>query len=82
MAHLGKMVPHLIRVPGLNMNYYAYGVSAGDCPSCVCVGLVVQSCSTLCYLMDCSLPGSSVHGDSSKKNTGGTNSVCDEAQQF
>ena len=74
MAHLGKMVPHLIRVP--------YGVSAGDCPSCVCVGLVVQSCSTLCYLMDCSLPGSSVHGDSSKKNTGGTNAVCDEAQQF
>ena len=24
--------------------------------------LVAKSCSTLCYLMDCSLPGSSVHG--------------------
>ena len=28
---------------------------------CVCV-LVTQSCPTLCDLMDCSLPGSSVHG--------------------
>ena len=26
--------------------------------------LVAQSCLTLCDLMDCSLPGSSVHGDS------------------
>ena len=32
---------------------------------CVCVGmhvLVSQSCLTLCYSMDCSQPGSSVHG--------------------
>ena len=28
---------------------------------CVCV-LVPQSCPTLCYPMDCSPPGSSVHG--------------------
>ena len=28
---------------------------------CVC-GLVAQSCPTLCNLMDCSPPGSSVHG--------------------
>ena len=28
---------------------------------CVCV-LVTQSCPTLCSLMDCSPPGSSVHG--------------------
>ena len=28
---------------------------------CVCV-LVAQSCLTLCDPMDCSLPGSSVHG--------------------
>ena len=27
--------------------------------SCVCV---LCACLTLCYLMDCSLPGSSVHG--------------------
>ena len=32
--------------------------------------LVAQSCLTLCELMDCSLPGSSVHGDSLGKNTG------------
>ena len=32
--------------------------------------LVTQSCLTLCDPMDCSLPGSSVHGDSPGKNTG------------
>ena len=40
---------------------------------CVCVcahaRLVTQSCPTLCDPMDCSLPGSSVHGDSPGKNT-------------
>ena len=30
----------------------------------------LQSCPTLCDPMDCSLPGSSVHGDSPDKNTG------------
>ena len=34
------------------------------------VCLVTQSCSTVCNLMDCSPPGSSVHGDSPGKNTG------------
>ena len=34
------------------------------------VCLVTQSCSTVCSLMDCSPPGSSVHGDSPGKNTG------------
>ena len=32
--------------------------------------LVAQLCPTLCNPTDCSLPGSSVHGDSSGKNTG------------
>ena len=32
--------------------------------------LVAQSCLTLCDPMNCSLPGSSVHGDSPGKNTG------------
>ena len=32
--------------------------------------LVVRSCPTLCDHMDCSLPGSSVHGVSPGKNTG------------
>ena len=30
----------------------------------------LQSCLTLCDFMDCSLPGSSIHGDSPGKNTG------------
>ena len=29
---------------------------------------IIQSCLTLCNTMDCSLPGSSVHGDSPGKN--------------
>ena len=36
----------------------------------VCVCLVAHSCPTLCNPMDCSPPGSSVHGDSPGKNTG------------
>ena len=32
--------------------------------------LVTQLCPTLCDSMDCSLPGSSVHGDSTGKNIG------------
>ena len=32
--------------------------------------LVAQSCLTLCNPLDCSLPGSSVRGDSPGKNTG------------
>ena len=32
--------------------------------------LVTQSCPTVCKSMNCSLPGCSVHGDSSGKNTG------------
>ena len=31
--------------------------------------LLTQSCLTLCNPMDCSPPGSSVHGDSPGKNT-------------
>ena len=37
---------------------------------CVALHLVTQSCPTLCNSMDCSPPGSSVHGDSPDKNTG------------
>ena len=36
---------------------------------CVCVCLVTQLCLTLCDPMNCSLPGSSVHGDFPGKNT-------------
>ena len=34
------------------------------------IGIVTQSCPTLCDPMDCSSPGSSVHGESPGKNTG------------
>ena len=40
---------------------------AGSCCALLC--LVDQSCPTLCDPMDCSPPGSSVHGDSPGKNT-------------
>ena len=36
---------------------------------CVYVHLVTQLCLTICNPMDCSPPGSSVHGDSPGKNT-------------
>ena len=36
----------------------------------VCALKSLQLCPTLCNLMDCSPPGSSVHGDSPGKNTG------------
>ena len=41
------------------------------CPNCMadCVFLVTQSCLALCNPVDCSLPRSSVHGDSPVKNT-------------
>ena len=37
---------------------------------CAVLCSVAQLCLTLCNPMDCSLPGSSVHGDSPGKNTG------------
>ena len=37
---------------------------------CPILCLVTQSCPTLCNSMDCSPPGSSVHGNSPGKNTG------------
>ena len=36
----------------------------------LCLCLVTWSCLTLCDPVDCSLPGYSVHGDSSGKNPG------------
>ena len=39
-------------------------------PLCCVLCLVTQSCLTVCDPMDCSPPGSSVHGDSPGKNTG------------
>ena len=44
------------------------GILFGTSLAVLC--LVAQSCQTLCDSMDCSLPGSSVHRDSSGKSTG------------
>ena len=43
--------------------YFIVSISSVQC-------LVAQLCLTLCDPMDCSPPGSSVHGDSPGKNTG------------
>ena len=45
-------------------------VAKEDNQGVCCVCLVAQSCPILCNPMDDSLPGSSVHGDSARKNTG------------
>ena len=54
----------------------AYGVTTNAekpepqcCPHCV-LCFIAQSCPTLCDPMDCTPPGSSVHGDSPGKHTG------------
>ena len=44
-------------------NYYKGAGGGGG-------GFVAQLCPTLCDPMDCSLPGSSAHGDFPGKNTG------------
>ena len=41
-----------------------------QCPKSVPFSSVTQSCLTLCDMMNCNPPGSSVHGDSPGKNTG------------
>ena len=38
--------------------------------ACVCVCMSAQLCLTLCNPMDCSPPGSSIHGVSPGQNTG------------
>ena len=47
-----------------------YKISALFFPKKYYICLVAQSCPALCSLMDCSLSGSSVHGNSPGKNSG------------
>ena len=54
-------------LPNLKSCYLHDMESQGHC-ALLC--LVPQSCPTLCNPMDCSLLGSSAHGDSPGKNTG------------
>ena len=49
---------------------YLYCLDCGNDFTGVCMCSVAQMCPTHCNPMDCSPPGSSVHGDSPGKNTG------------
>ena len=55
---------------GLKPELELGSVWAGFPNQCVCVFFVTQSCLTLSNPMDCSPPGTSVHGHSPSKNTG------------
>ena len=52
-----------------SMSKYFWKVWAFSFAWCVVLCLLIQLCPTLCGPMDCSLPGSSIHGDSPGKNT-------------
>ena len=56
-------ISHQVRMDILNPQLSSTTIS------CVLLCSVTQLCLTLCNPMDCSLPGSSVHGDSPGKNT-------------
>ena len=54
-----KSINYILLRPRFWWNFYTCGLC-----------LVTQLCLTLCVPVDCSPPGSSVHGDSPGKNTG------------
>ena len=55
---------------GLHSNRILWAIM-GSCYIFLCLhAKSLQLCPTLCDLMDCSPPGSAVHGDSPGKNTG------------
>ena len=59
--------------PGVGPTYLSSPALAGEFFTTSATGACaksLQSCPTLCDSMDCSPPGSSVHGDSPGKNTG------------
>ena len=61
LIHLGFLIWIFIRKNGVDISVYS---------ACVLHTKSLQSCPTLYNSMDCSLPGSSIHGDSLGKNTG------------
>ena len=61
-----KLLPAISWPTNLRCIYISFQCHSIQCVLC----LVTQSCPALCDPMDCSPPGSSVHGDSPGKNTG------------
>ena len=77
-SSLAKTVRQQHFLGGQNVERFAFGTAGGKCrgvrnTSLHIVRLVAQLCPTRCDPMDCSPPGSSVHGDSPSKNTGVSN---------
>ena len=69
MHHWGAICPpKSTKIDSNAFSIVSNSVRLGTC-ICYCC-LVVKLCLTLCNPMDCSPPGSSVHGDSLGKNTG------------
>ena len=63
---MGKKEDEEQRMRGVNLCSYLYQLKAAEPGAQVASrkreGLVIQLCPTFCSPMDCSLPGSSVHG--------------------
>ena len=70
---VGPLYPQFLHNHGSTSKHstqYVWGLRQLQIPEyCACV--ITQSCLTLFDPVDCSPPGSSVHGDSPGKNTGG-----------
>ena len=66
--HIYAIYIHIYRYIHVYIYMYTYTTYIQYTHVCVC--LVVQSCLTFCNSIDCSPPGSSVHGDFQGKNTG------------
>ena len=50
------------QMSSLRWNYASFLDKIGRMPRILCCAKLLQSCLTLCHPMDCSPPGSSVHG--------------------
>ena len=58
-------------IPLSSCSYFYNNKAGPDESHCAVLCLVAYSCPTLCKFMDCSPPGSLVHGESPGKNTAG-----------
>ena len=67
--HLIPTSPPAFVVLLKSVSRYFWKVWAFSFPWCAVLCLVTQLCPTLCNPMDCSPPGSSIHGDSPGKNS-------------